>query len=265
MRRRQRTHPRHTDGRTPLPGNGPGHGGRPGTGAGGPLAANGPRPGRTGLRRTGQGSGPTAYRALRAVGHRSPDGRYQRPPSSAARSCPEHPDSLHRANGDPRGGDPYRTPSRPRRTPGPSPRGGTGTRHRPLSQSAALLFRRRTRPDRTAPHSVTWTAAGWTAHTLADHPGRRTAAVELSGSRWLLRRAQTPLLTVRVEGSSDEGTVVRTDPAAVLSGVHAWLTDNPYPDNPQPGAPVTLHCEVAGRTYRAHLAPAADDEAAHEL
>ncbi|MFE2377141.1 translation initiation factor 2, partial [Streptomyces sp. NPDC059398] len=135
----------------------------------------------------------------------------------------------------------------------------------PQSQSAALLFRRRTGPHLTAPlltapHSVTWTAAGWTARALSDHPGRRTAAVELSAGRWLLRRPQAPLLTVRVEGSPGEGTVVRTDPAAVLSGVHAWLTANPHP-----GVPLTLHCRVAGRTYRTHLTPATADEAAHEL
>ncbi|WP_239074508.1 translation initiation factor 2 [Streptomyces sp. SID10853] len=130
----------------------------------------------------------------------------------------------------------------------------------PQSQSAALLFRRRTRQSRTGPHSVAWTAAGWTARALADHPGPRTAAAELSGSRWLLRSAQAPLLTVRIEGSAGEGTVVRTDPAAVLSGVHAWLADNPHPS-----APATLHCRVAGRTYRTHLAPATDDDAAHEL
>ncbi|WP_328316906.1 translation initiation factor 2 [Streptomyces sp. NBC_00388] len=129
------------------------------------------------------------------------------------------------------------------------------------AQSAALLFRRHARPGRTsAPHSVSWTAGGWTAHALAGHPGRRTAAAGLSASRWLLRRAQMPLLTVCIDGSPDGWAVVRTDPAAVLSGVHAWLHDNPCP-----GAPVTLRCRVAGRTYRAHLAPATDADAAYEL
>ncbi|WSL46061.1 translation initiation factor 2 [Streptomyces sp. NBC_01267] len=130
----------------------------------------------------------------------------------------------------------------------------------PQTQSASLLFRRRTRTAVPHPHTAAPTAAGWTARALADHPGHRTAAAELTASRWLLRRPETPLLLLRIEPCRTGDRVVRTDPAAVLSGVHAWLTDNPYPR-----LPTTLHCRVGGQVYRARLAPATDEEADHEL
>ncbi|MFD8935072.1 translation initiation factor 2 [Streptomyces sp. NPDC059578] len=127
------------------------------------------------------------------------------------------------------------------------------------TQSAAVVWCR-TRPAATAPHTSAWTAAGWTDRVLADHPGCRTAAVVLSPGRCLLRHRTAGTFGVRVEPHRTAGRVLRADPAAVLSAVHAWLATAP----PWTG-PVTLHCTIGPLTVRAELTAADESDLGHEL
>ncbi|OEV09481.1 translation initiation factor 2 [Streptomyces nanshensis] len=120
-------------------------------------------------------------------------------------------------------------------------------------QSAGLVFRR---PSGTAPgpHSVAWTVDGWTAHIMDRYPGRRTAAVVLSPSRCLLRTRSSALMSVEIGPHRDGlGRIVRTDPAAVLSAVHAWLPASPE-------LPATVVCRVGGQDFRVSIAPATGEE-----
>ena len=124
-------------------------------------------------------------------------------------------------------------------------------------QSSGLLYCRAGQPALAA-HSVTWTAAGWTDHILDNYPGCRTAAVVVSASRCLARTRSGALLLVSIEPCHENGRVVRTDPAAVLSGVHAWL-------GAHPGLPAVVNCVIGGRSFRSRLSPASADDAALEI
>ncbi|MFC5662351.1 translation initiation factor 2 [Kitasatospora misakiensis] len=121
------------------------------------------------------------------------------------------------------------------------------------AQSAALLYRRATgaaaAPD--AWHHEDRTAADWLDEALADHLGCRTAAVVLSPTRCLVRRLDGDPFTVLIEPHRAAGRVRRTDPAAVLSAVHARLGTGPAPDGP-------LTCRIDGTPYRAHLTMATE-------
>ncbi|MFK4070390.1 translation initiation factor 2 [Streptomyces sp. NPDC029674] len=129
-------------------------------------------------------------------------------------------------------------------------------------QSAGLLFRRAGRPAAGPVRGETWTVDGWTRHVLAEHGGVRTAAVALDASYCVLRRTGSPLCSVRIEPHREpDGRVLRADPAAVLSGVHAWLVDHPEPLS----APVTIPCVIANRTHRATLTRAAPAEGRQEI
>ncbi|SCK11480.1 hypothetical protein H181DRAFT_00631 [Streptomyces sp. WMMB 714] len=128
-----------------------------------------------------------------------------------------------------------------------------GTASERHSQSAALLFRR-VGSEAAAPHSVAWTADGWTQHILGAYPGCRTAAVVLSPSLCLLRTRTGPLLSVEIGPCRDErDRVVRTDPAAVLSAVHVRLGTHP-------DVPASLSCLIGGRAFEARIAPATGEE-----
>ncbi|MFD4628468.1 translation initiation factor 2 [Streptomyces sp. NPDC058284] len=132
-------------------------------------------------------------------------------------------------------------------------------------QSAGLLFRRSGPSPERAARGETWTVDGWTRHVLAEHAGPRTAAVALSASYCLVRRTGGVLLSVRVEPHlAADGRVLRADPAAVLSGVHAWLVEEGR-DVPVPAQGVTVFCAVADRVHRATLTPATPDEGRQEL
>ncbi|MEU6994197.1 translation initiation factor 2 [Streptomyces sp. NPDC046465] len=129
-------------------------------------------------------------------------------------------------------------------------------------QSAGLVFRRARHAAALPARGETWTVDGWTRHALAEHGGARTAAVVLSASYCVLRRTGGALLSVRIEPHRDaDGRVLRADPAAVLSGVHARLADG----SDAPAHPVTVRCVVAGRLHRATLAPATPEEGLQEL
>ncbi|MCT7353051.1 translation initiation factor 2 [Streptomyces sp. 15-116A] len=146
----------------------------------------------------------------------------------------------------------------PAQRPGPShhlaaEHGTAGERH---AQSAAVLFRRAAPPAQGAPYEVAWTAAGWTEHILDSYPGCRTAAAVLSPSRCLVQNRAGLLLSVRIEPCGEGGRVVTTDPAAVVSAVHAWLWAG------RARVPAMLRCEIGGRTYEVGLAEATEEERA---
>ncbi|MFG2116116.1 translation initiation factor 2 [Streptomyces sp. NPDC048718] len=106
-----------------------------------------------------------------------------------------------------------------------------------------------------------WTAGGWSAHTLGEFPGCRTAAVIESADRLLLRHRRAGPLLVRVEPHRTAGRVARPDPVAVVSAVHAWLGATR-----EPCLPATLSCEVGPVTVRVRVAEAREaDLDAREL
>ncbi|MFI1798320.1 translation initiation factor 2 [Streptomyces sp. NPDC020379] len=130
------------------------------------------------------------------------------------------------------------------------------TRH---TQTAAVLWRR-ARSAAPAPHSSAWTAAGWTERILDDAPACRTAAALLTPERVLVRHRSAGPLSVRVEPCLAAGRVLRADPAAVVSAIHAWLAEAP-----QVTPPVTLLCDTGPLTVRVRLAPADEADLAYEL
>ncbi|MCT2590800.1 translation initiation factor 2 [Streptomyces sp. N2-109] len=136
-----------------------------------------------------------------------------------------------------------------------------GAAGEPYAQSAGLLYRRRAPQPAAAPHSVAWTAAGWTAHALGGYPGCRTAAAILEPWLCVVRARSRSLLSVRIEPRQEDGRVVRADPAAVLCAVHAWLAGRAGPR----AESAELSCVIGGVAFRARLSPATADEAAHVL
>ncbi|MFB6518481.1 translation initiation factor 2 [Streptomyces sp. NPDC056401] len=131
-----------------------------------------------------------------------------------------------------------------------------GPRH---VQSAAVLWRR-AGDAAPGPYSVVWTAAGWTAHALAEAQVCRTAAAILTPRRCLVRHRTAGLISVRVEPHRDGGQLSQADPTAVVSAVHAWL-------NSHPGwsSPVSLLCHTGPITVAVHLTPAHTDDLDYEL
>ncbi|MFF1646853.1 translation initiation factor 2 [Streptomyces sp. NPDC058240] len=126
-------------------------------------------------------------------------------------------------------------------------------------QSAALLWCRARTASPAVQHTV-WTAEGWTAHVLEEAPGCRTAAAILSPRRCLLRHRKAGLLSLRVEPHRDRGRVSHTDPTAVVSAVHAWLSANT-----NWSLPVSLLCDTGPAAVRVHLSPANADDLDYEL
>ncbi|WP_374230816.1 translation initiation factor 2 [Streptomyces sp. UNOC14_S4] len=152
-----------------------------------------------------------------------------------------------------------------------------GPRH---VQSAAVLWRR-ARPASPAPHTgttSTWTAAGWTARMLDEAPGCRTAAVVLTPERCLVRSRSAGLFSVRVEACRADGRVLRADPGAVVSAVHAWLgasarmsassrsgTSPQSGTSPRRALPVSLVCDTGPFAVRVELAAADEADLSYEL
>ncbi|WP_256725548.1 translation initiation factor 2 [Streptomyces sp. IMTB 2501] len=128
------------------------------------------------------------------------------------------------------------------------------------TQSAAVLWRRASGGGAVMPPSSTWTAGGWTARILADTPGCRTAAAILGAERCLVRHRTAGTFTVRVEPVRSGGKVLRADPAAAVSAVHAWLGAVE-----QPVTPVSLLCDVGPMAVRVRLEDAAPADLDYEL
>ncbi|MFI6349128.1 translation initiation factor 2 [Streptomyces sp. NPDC050560] len=122
--------------------------------------------------------------------------------------------------------------------------------------TAGLLYRRAGAGPREP--GVAWTAAGWTAHALGAYPACRTAAVVLTPEVCVVRRrGREGLLTVRVAPATAGGRVVRPDPAAALSAVHARLADAP--------GTADFRCLIGHHTHAVRVEPATAYEAAAEL
>ncbi|MFE7590391.1 translation initiation factor 2 [Kitasatospora sp. NPDC057512] len=134
--------------------------------------------------------------------------------------------------------------------------GRAGTR---ALQSSALLYRRANTPAATAGwHHEHRTAADWTAEAFAEYPNCRTAAVVLSPTAALLRRDGGDPVAVHVAADRSDGRVRRTDPAAALSAVHAWLAA--HPDGLRT-LPAILTARIGAGAHRIRLAPATEAEA----
>ncbi|GGK90169.1 hypothetical protein GCM10010094_58960 [Streptomyces flaveus] len=126
-----------------------------------------------------------------------------------------------------------------------------------LARSAGLLYRRPL-PASTAPVDLAWTADGWTRHALSAYPNCRSAAALLPSGRCLLRvRGHEQTYAVQVEPRSEEGRIVRIDPAVALSAAHARLVS----PQPAPDSHTVLNCLIGERTFRITLRPATDTEA----
>lgn len=122
------------------------------------------------------------------------------------------------------------------------------------SQSAALLYRRTDRATTAAAYSVEWSVEGWISHVLDSYPGCRTAGVVLSPVHCVARVRGGSLASVRIEPPRENGRIVHSDPAAVLSAVHA-----------RPAGVSRVTCVIGGRRYEAHLSPATAEEAGRIL
>ncbi|WP_241826752.1 CDP-glycerol glycerophosphotransferase family protein [Streptomyces graminilatus] len=130
-----------------------------------------------------------------------------------------------------------------------------------LARSAGLLYRRPL-PATAAPVDLAWTADGWTRHTLATYPGCRSAAALLPSGGCLLRvRGHERTYAVQAEPRSEDGRVVRIDPAVALSAVHARLVSL----QPGPDSRTVLNCLVGVRTFRVVLRPSTDTEATQTI
>ena len=127
------------------------------------------------------------------------------------------------------------------------------------ARTAAVLYRRAV-PAPTTPYSRTRTAAEWTASALDEYPSSHLAAAVLTHERCLLRlRGDGLLWELRIAPATDSGHTVWTDPAAVLSAVHAWYTVNRRMPK---GA---LECSAGEHVYRVHVFAAAEDDAEHPV
>ncbi|GLF96560.1 translation initiation factor 2 [Streptomyces yaizuensis] len=136
------------------------------------------------------------------------------------------------------------------------------------TQSAAVLWRR-ARPASGAPHSSTWTAAGWTARVLDDFPFCTVAAAVLTPERCLVRHRLAGLFSLRIEPDRTGGRILRADPACVLSAVHAWLAATPRPPSTAPLTTLTsltsLVCDTGPVAVRFELRPAEESDLGYEL
>ncbi|MEU1282627.1 translation initiation factor 2 [Kitasatospora sp. NPDC005856] len=133
--------------------------------------------------------------------------------------------------------------------------GRAGTR---ALRSSALLYHRAGTPAETGWHHECRTAADWTAEAFEEYPNCRTAAVVLSPTTALLRRDGGAPVAVHVAPDRSGGRVRRTDPAAALSAVHAWL--GAHPDAPGT-LPATLTARFGSTTHRIRLAVPTEAEA----
>ncbi|WP_405610646.1 translation initiation factor 2 [Streptomyces sp. NBC_01508] len=139
--------------------------------------------------------------------------------------------------------------------------GAAGERH---LQSAGLLYRRTGGGPPASPYSAVWTVAGWVAHVLDAYPGCGTAAVILSPENCLVQARHGTLTSVRIDAARQDGRVVRTDPAAVLSAVHAQLRTRPGRGAPGAGLAMST-CVIGGLPYRVRLSPATPEDAARTV
>ncbi|MFD6418104.1 translation initiation factor 2 [Streptomyces sp. NPDC060194] len=115
----------------------------------------------------------------------------------------------------------------------------------------AAVLHRRAAPPPPGPYARTWTAADWTAHALDTYAACRLAAVVLPDGRCLARlRGDDRLWTIHVDPADEGGRRVRVDPAAALSGLHAWRSAHHRP----PAGELT--CTVGGRDHPVRVAPA---------
>lgn len=117
-------------------------------------------------------------------------------------------------------------------------------------RSAGLIYRRAGQAA-PAPHSQTRTENGWAARVLGAYPGCRTAAVILSPGLCVARTRAGLFLTIRIEPREAGGRITRTDPAAALSAVHAWLAV-------EPGLPAVIACVTGDQRFQVRLRPATD-------
>ncbi|MEV7089487.1 translation initiation factor 2 [Streptomyces sp. NPDC093085] len=140
-----------------------------------------------------------------------------------------------------------------------------GAAHEHLARSAGLLYRRPL-PASAAPVELTWTAEGWTRHTLAAYPGCRAAAALLPSGGCLLRvrgqgrTDQERTYAVETEPRAEGDRVLRVDPAVALSAAHATLLTRP----PPPG-PATLTCWVGDHPFQVTLRPPTGPESTHPV
>ncbi|WP_441246797.1 translation initiation factor 2 [Kitasatospora sp. McL0602] len=134
---------------------------------------------------------------------------------------------------------------------------GAGQREQ---RTAAVLWRRALPGGPRTPHSSSWTAGGWTARILDETPTCRTAAAVLTPDRCLVRRRSGELLSVQVVPCTADGRVLRIDPAAAVSAVHAWLGGRD-----EEAVPTTLTCEIGPLTVQVRLAPATEADLDYEL
>ncbi|MFJ6661870.1 translation initiation factor 2 [Streptomyces sp. NPDC091377] len=126
-----------------------------------------------------------------------------------------------------------------------------------LVRSAGLLYRRPV-PASDSWSALAWTADDWARHALSAYPGCRSAAAILSPGLLLFRtRGHDHPYAVQVEPWREGGRVVRMDPAAAASAVHAWFLARTR----RGACPARLKSVIGDRTFGVTVRPATHSEA----